>query len=264
MPTAIAFIIIQSFIRYISVFSHLTEDDDDFIDAQRLHLKKYSLMSSGEYLENLANRPNPNELIFRSNDTMKYLSITESKNLLMDWLIFQFGNKAADFIELFYNWLNLKNFKEGGLAAHGVPNCGKSYFLASVCDCFIAVGRVRPNKGYTFNFDDCYGKQIVCCDEFLLDENDLFSRDTLKDITAGSAASIKMKGKCPVTLQPVPWLFLSNDPQFDMALNPNNPWLSRIHQVKLKFYTNWNERTRAERLNPYAWIEVFKTYGHLV
>lgn len=91
----------------ISVFAHLAEDDEDFLEAQCLHIKQYTLMSTGEYLENLANRPNPNELIFRSNDTIRYLSISESRNLLMDWLIFQFGGNAGQFIELVYNWLHL-------------------------------------------------------------------------------------------------------------------------------------------------------------
>lgn len=44
---------------------------------------------------------------------------------------------------------------------HGMPKCIKSgirYVFEALVDLFMKIGYIRPNAGYTFNFDNCVDK----------------------------------------------------------------------------------------------------------
>lgn len=113
-----------------------------------------------------------------------------------------------------FDWQIRNNFKKGGFEVVGQPNSGKSYFFGALVDLFILIGYVRPNVGYTFNFDDCFEKQIICCEEFRLDKSDHHTIGTLKDILSGNAATVKVKNSKPAVLKPAPWLFIPNHRNF--------------------------------------------------
>lgn len=87
----------------------------------------------------------------------------------------------------------------------------------------MAIGYVRPNAGYSFNFDDCVDKQIVLCEEFFMERSDYHTIETLKDILSSNAATVKIKNQKPATLKPVPWMFLSNNNNFPTDDGPANP-----------------------------------------
>lgn len=92
---------------------------------------------------------------------------------------------------------------------------GKSYVFGSLADLFMAVGYVRPTPGYTFNFDNCVGKQIMMCEEFSVSKSDSNTMETIKDILSGNPTLIKVKHREALLLKPVPWLFFSNYANFD-------------------------------------------------
>lgn len=121
---------------------------------------------------------------------------------------------------MIFVWLIRKNFKRGGLEVVGQPNSGKTYMYGTLMDLFMYQGFVRPNSGYTFNFDDCVNKQIIVCDEFCIDRSDTHTKETLKDCLSGT---VKIKGQKPSILKPMPWLFTSHDQHFPTDDSPENP-----------------------------------------
>lgn len=201
----------------------------------------------------------PNVFMFRSDvDCIKYLPIDESFDLLAKWLKFQFSEQWQNIVTQVFEWLTRKNFKTGGLEVVGPPNCGKSYMFGALVDLFMAIGYVRPNAGYCFNFDDCVGKQIVLCEEFYLEKTDNHTIETLKDILSGNAATVKIKNHKPATLKPVPWMFLSNHLNFPVD-TPSNPWSERLCRLEVRIWDAWNNTTHEYRLHPYAWIKIMQT-----
>lgn len=219
-------------------------------------------MTSAVYLEYLAQAEEPSNFMFRSDiDGIKYMSIDDSLLFLKKWLQFQFGNGWGQIVLDIFSWLTLKNFKKGGWSVVGTPNSGKSYIFGALADIFMLVGFMRPNVGYTFNFDDCVGKQIVRCEEFFLDKSDFFTIETLKDVLSGNPATVKIKNMKSMSLKPTPWLFISNHQNFPFAdTSPDNPWPERFYHCETKVYNGWTETTRQYRLHPYAWIILFKKF----
>lgn len=213
-----------------------------------------------QYLELMSEVTNPAKLLLRSNSTtIKYQDVDSSFLLLVKWLRFQFGKDWLTHVQQVFNWLTRKFFKRGGFEVVGEPNSGKTYMYGALTDLFMNHGFVRPNNGYTFNFDDCVGKQVIVCDEFSIEKSDQHSYETLKDCLAGSPATVKIKGKKPAVLQPMPWLFMTNNKeQFPKDKTADNPWLSRIYSVNVQKFPHWNDTTAEYRLNPYAWIILFK------
>lgn len=113
-------------------------------------------------------------------DCLKYMTIEGSLVLLVDWLKFQFGTGWLAMTRDIFYWLSRKNFKKGGFEVVGDPNSGKSFFFGALIDVFMLIDYVRPNSGYTFNYDDCLGKQIIRGEEFKLDKADWHTVETLK------------------------------------------------------------------------------------
>lgn len=122
--------------------------------------------STLEWLVEMANT-SPKNLILRSSSTRVYMSVADSLNLIFDWLLFQYdGDEDAvnEFAKKFYNWIAKIDFKRGGFLVHGPASSGKSYLFNAFCDIYPFVGQIRPQPGYTFNFDDCPGNQLVLCE----------------------------------------------------------------------------------------------------
>lgn len=173
--------------------------------------------------------------------------------------VFQFGTEWKHVIVEIFDWLSRKNFKKGGFDLVGPPNSGKSYVFGSLHDVFMLIGYVRPNAGYTFNFDSCLDKQIVVCEEFLIEKSDHHTIETIKDILSGNPDTIKVKLRESQILKPVPRLFISNHKNFDFNAD-NNPWKTRLYHRDVVEYDGWDDMTAQYRLNPYAWIQLAKCH----
>lgn len=199
-------------------------------------------------------------MMFRSNGTVSYLPLHESVKELEKWLEYQWGNPIW-VTRLVCSWITCKNLKKGGLEVVGVPNSGKSYFMASLADIFMKVAHCRPKKGYTFNFSNCINVQIIVCEEYYHNEKDTDTHETLKDSTSGQPATVQDKGKPAGIIKPTPWLFLSNNNNFREDDDEDNPWPSRLYRLKVMQYNGWNARTLRYRLHPYSWIHLFKKYN---
>lgn len=87
----------------------------------------------------------------------------------------------------------------------GPPNSGKSFAFGSLMSMFPAVGYFRQVKGYTFNFDCVVGKQIICAEEFFLDqEKDHHTLETQKDMLSGNVCVVNYKQIPSVNVTHVP------------------------------------------------------------
>lgn len=223
---------------------------------------KWSRKSVGCHLEWLTMPQNdPSNFMFRTDvDCIKYLPIEESFNLLRKWLQFQFVEEWEIVVQNIFDWLTRKNFKQGGLEVVGEPNCGKSYFFGALVDLFMSIGYVRPNAGYSFNFDDCVDKRVVLCEEFFMERSDHHTIETLKDILSGNAVTVKIKNPKPATLKPVSWMFLSNHKNFPDD-DPANPWTARLYRLDVRVYEEWDASTHEYRLHPYSWVKLFESFN---
>lgn len=107
---------------------------------------------------------------------------------------------------------------------------------------FVAVGHFWQVRGYTFNFDTVVGKQIICAEEFFLDkEKDHHTLETLKDMLSGNVAVVNYKNYPSLNVSSVPWLFLTNNDNFDINnTSPENPFNSRLYRLRVKPYPAWN------------------------
>lgn len=110
-----------------------------------------------------------------------------------------------------------------------------------------------------FPFTD---KVIVLAEEFYLDPKDQETTDLLKDVLSGYMALIRIKNKQSCTISNAPWLFLSNNDNFDIGNQTNsNPFNSRLYRYQVRFFTGWDENTEESHLHPYAWIKLFQREG---
>lgn len=247
----------------VSVFEELNTTDNFFMQAKNIFVNKWGRFSIIEYLEYMSLAENPSDFMFRSDvNCIKYQSIHDSKLFLIKWFHFQFDNQWKMIIEEIFKWLTRQDFKKGGFEVVGPPNSGKSYVFGSLCDLFMMSGLVRPNAGYTFNFDNAFEKQVVMCDEFFLEKSDQNSIETLKDILSGNPSTIKVKHKDAQILKTAPWIFISNHVNFDFV-SRETPWESRFYHHTVKEYTHWNDKTKQYRLNPYSWVVLFKELNYI-
>lgn len=242
-----------------SVFSDIDDRNKFFVEAQHIYEREALNMTMVEYLQMLAAIPDPNRLVFRSDGvSLRYYPIAESCLFLLKWARFQFGDQDKQFFNDIFAWLTRKNFKKGGFSIVGPPSAGKSYYIGALIALMTKYGSVRPNNGYTFNFDDCVDAQVIHCEEFYVDKSDSHSIETIKDSTSGNAASVKVKHRPPTTLMPVPWMFVSNQKNFDFTVTVENPWHSRFYAYEVKEYPLWEEDQRTMQCHPMGWIYLFK------
>lgn len=107
-------------------------------------------------------------------------------------------------------------------------------------------------------------KVIVLAEEFYLDPKDQETTDLLKDVLSGLMALIRIKYGASCTIANAPWLFLSNNDNFDIANTTNsNPFNTRLYRYQVKYFSKWNADTEENHLHPYAWIKLFEKYDKL-
>lgn len=244
-----------------SVLCDLDESSLDYMKAKTIYERKFQRMGIPKYLEYLADAEDGINFCFRSDgQTIFYQTAADSLANLKRWLRFQFGRAWTQFVQDVFDWLTRKEQKRGGFEVVGPPNSGKSYFMGALMDLFNMVGTIRPNPGYTFNFDDCIGKQAISSDEFYLNPSDKFSVETLKDALGGNSAKVKDKGKKPDVIKPIPWLFMSKYPNFDFSSAVDNTWPSRFYHYEVNTFPDWQPYNRKIFCHPYVWILLFKQF----
>lgn len=234
-----------------SVFSEMLQTDAFFIDATSRFNLKFQNMPITEYLEFLSDIETPSALLLRSDViTIQYLDIDGSFSLLVKWLKYQYGKEWLQHVQMIYEWFVPKNFKRGGCEVVGQPNAGKTYMYGALMDLFMFQGYVRPNSGYTFNFDDCVSKQVIVCDEFCVDSH-------TKDCLSGSPATVKIKGQKPAVLKPMLWLFMSNERHFPLDDTHDNPWNSRLYRAIIS-HSSLHACSFGPQLRHFIWFDQFE------
>lgn len=140
-----------------SPFSKIREDSVFWIEATTLFNDEMALLTPIEHLENLVEL-DPNKLQFRSNQTIHYMSVKASYDMLWKWINFQFGDRSEDFVNDIRSWLSGRLTKKNGFEIIGEPNSGKSFFMQALIHLLVGFGFVKPTKGYPFNWDNVRSK----------------------------------------------------------------------------------------------------------
>lgn len=247
-----------------SVFSDLDEENKRFKEAVQLFEHKTNQRSIWQHMDELA-QSNPTKFQFRSSPTLSYMSIDASAAFIKYWLVYQQGQGWYKMLKDIFDWLTSKEAKRRGFEVRGEPNSGKSYIFQALLALNIAVGYVRPTKGYPFNWDLAYNKLIVCCEECYIDPADQGTIETLKDLTSGNPSPVRLKNKMTVTMHgATPFIFISNNDNFNAADTSNlNPFNSRLYRYVVRQFDGWDNNTNSNQLHPYAWIQLFKEYKFL-
>lgn len=200
--------------------------------------------------------------------TEDYMSEISSFIFIENWLSFQFENDeeaATRFVKDLYNWLNMVVKKKCIFAMVGEPNCGKSFMALAICSLRGPYGTMRSMyKGNNFPFESLVDQ----CTGFMDDSGEICSKfvSTLKDMSGGNGGGfINQKGKAAAWVKAMPLMFTSNDE--NIFNTSDGVWASRVYRYILKPIRTkdniWTKETVEKKLNPNAFIHLFRNYNLL-
>lgn len=164
-----------------------------------------------------------------------------------------------------WSWLSRAENKRGGFYIHGPSNSGKSDVFNALPDLFVCVGSLKPLKGYTFNWNDCFDKQLIVGEEFTFDKDDKHTIETLKELLSGNNVKLNKKHGHPRLCYAMPMLFITNHQPFvPDEETGENPWTSRLYEYETKVADAlWNRSTLSLHIDPSAWLFLFQAYKFL-
>lgn len=157
-----------------------------------------------------------------------YLSMTDTKQLIDSWLLFQCQHdeeKVKLFLQSLYNILNCNNGKKNVLYLFGPSNCLKSTFIGMIAEASINVGYCnKANKYAQFGFQNMYNRRLVIIDDPSFDP---LALEQCKDLFSGDSTNIQVKYQGDKTVIFTPILMASNTEMFKQEV-----WYNRIVRLQ--------------------------------
>lgn len=142
--------------------------------------------------------------------TSIYYSVEDSLGVILDLLMFQFGDELSviSFLKDLWNVCEKKIPKFNTIVIHSPPSAGKNFFFDMVLAFYWSKGQMgNPNRFNTFAYSECVNKRIILWNEpnYASEETDM-----LKMILGGDNFTARVKYKNDVAVNRTPVIVLTN------------------------------------------------------